>query len=170
MNSIIFIAPPAAGKGTMAGMVSSKYNIPHISTGDILRAAAVENTERGQEIAALIADGKFVSDEIMIELITERLNRSDCDNGYILDGFPRNITQAHQYEEILKSIDKELGFVIVIDIDKEVAKNRIAGRVSCSKCGSVYNENIEASQPKVHGICNKCGSSLTRRPDRKSVV
>ncbi|MEG1792677.1 MAG: adenylate kinase [Bacilli bacterium] len=165
MKSIIFIAPPAAGKGTQAVMLSSKFNIPHISTGDILRNASSEETERGKYIKNLISNGKFVDDNIMLELIKERLQNCDCDNGYILDGFPRSLEQAQQYEEILKELSKELGFVIVLDIDKEVAKNRIVGRISCSKCGSVFNENIKEANPKVTGICDKCGSKLTKRSD-----
>ena len=109
MKNIIFIAPPAAGKGTQAVMVSSKYNIPHISTGDILRNAAQDDSERGKYIANEISNGRFVSNEIMLELITERLQQSDCNNGYILDGFPRSLEQAEQYEEILKNLNKEIG-------------------------------------------------------------
>lgn len=164
MKSIIFIAPPAAGKGTQAVMLSSKYNIPHISTGDILRNAQ-DDTERGRYIASEMAQGHFVSDEIILELLTERLSQSDCENGYILDGFPRNIKQAEQYEEILTKIGKDLGIVIVLDIDKEVAKQRIVGRISCPKCGSVFNDMIEESMPKESGICDKCHSELVKRAD-----
>ena len=165
MKNIFFIAPPAAGKGTQAGLISSKYDMPHISTGDILRNASHEDTERGRYIAGEIAKGHFVSSDIMLELITERLQQSDCNNGYILDGFPRSIEQAEQYEDILKKINKEIGYVIVLDVDKEVAKNRIVGRISCPKCGRVYNENIENSQPKVEGICDRCHSNLIKRSD-----
>ena len=165
MKNIIFIAPPAAGKGTQAMMVSHKYNLPHISTGDILRNASLENSERGNYIKTEIENGHFVSTDIMLELITERLQRNDCKNGYILDGFPRNIEQAHQYEEILKNLDKEIGYVIVLDISKEVAKNRITGRVSCPNCGSVFNDKIEEAKPLIDGVCDKCSSILTRRKD-----
>ena len=165
MNNIIFIAPPAAGKGTQAVMVSSKYNVPHISTGDILRNAATEDSERGRYIANEISNGRFVSSDIMLELITERLQRSDCNNGYILDGFPRSLEQAEQYEEILKKLNKEIGYVIVMDVDKEVAKNRIVGRISCPKCGSVFNENIEGSKPKIEGVCDRCQTTLVKRSD-----
>ncbi len=165
MKNIIFIAPPAAGKGTQAVMVSSKYNVPHISTGDILRNAATEDSERGRYIANEISNGRFVSSDIMLELITERLQRSDCNNGYILDGFPRSLEQAEQYEEILKKLNKEIGYVIVMDVDKEVAKNRIVGRISCPKCGSVFNENIEVSKPKIEGVCDRCQTTLVKRSD-----
>jgi adenylate kinase len=164
MKSIIFIAPPAAGKGTQAVMLSSKYKMPHISTGDILRNAQ-DDTERGKYITNEMAQGHFVSDEIILELLKERLLQSDCNNGYILDGFPRNIEQAKHYEEILTNLNKDLGYVIVLDIDKEVAKNRIIGRVSCPNCGSVFNELIEETKPLVSGICDKCGSKLIKRVD-----
>lgn len=164
MKSIIFIAPPAAGKGTQAVMLSSKYNIPHISTGDILRNAQ-DNTERGKYISSEMAKGHFISDEIILELLTERLSQSDCENGYILDGFPRNIKQAEEYEEILNKLNKDLGIVIVLDIDKEIAKERIVGRISCPKCGSVFNDMIEESMPKEAGICDKCKTKLKKRED-----
>ncbi len=164
MKSIIFIAPPAAGKGTQAVMLSSKYNIPHISTGDILRNAQ-DDTERGKYISSEMAKGHFISDEIILELLTERLSQSDCENGYILDGFPRNIKQAEEYEEILKKLNKDLGIVIVLDIDKEIAKERIVGRISCPKCGSVFNDMIEESMPKEAGICDKCKTKLKKRED-----
>ena len=163
--NIVFIAPPAAGKGTQAEMLSSKYNIPHISTGDILRNASQDGTERGKMIASELALGNFISDDIILELLKERLQREDCNNGYILDGFPRNIEQAKQYEEILKDLNKELGYIIYLDIDKEVAKKRIVGRVSCSSCGSVYNELVEETKPKKQGFCDKCNSSLIKRTD-----
>lgn len=164
MKSIIFIAPPAAGKGTQAVMLSSKYNLPHISTGDILRNAQ-DDTERGKYISNEMAQGHFVSDEIILELLKERLLKSDCNNGYILDGFPRNIEQAKHYEEILKSVNKDLGYVIVLDIDKQVAKNRIVGRVCCPNCGSVFNEIFEETKPIKNGTCDKCGSILIKRAD-----
>jgi adenylate kinase len=164
MKSILFIAPPAAGKGTQASLLSSKYNIPHISTGDILRNAQ-DDSERGKYITNEMNNGRFVSDEIILELLKERLLQSDCNNGYILDGFPRNIEQARQYEDILNSLNKDLGYVIVLDIDKEVAKNRIVGRVSCPNCGSVFNEFSIEAMPKVSGICDNCGSKLIKRDD-----
>lgn len=164
MKSIIFIAPPAAGKGTQAVMLSSKYNIPHISTGDILRNAQ-DDTERGKYISSEMAKGHFISDEIILELLTERLSQSDCENGYILDGFPRNVKQAEEYEEILNKLNKDLGIVIVLDIDKEIAKERIVGRISCPKCGSVFNDMIEESMPKEAGICDKCKTKLKKRED-----
>ena len=165
MKSIIFIAPPSAGKGTQSLLVSEKYHIPHISTGDLLRVASKEESERGTYIKNQMETGGLVRDEITLELLKERLNQDDCNNGYILDGFPRNVSQADAYEELLKSLNKDLGIVIVLDLDKETAMKRVIGRLTCGKCGSVYNEIIEESKPKKEGICDKCGNVLTKRAD-----
>ena len=165
MKSIILIAAPAAGKGTEAALIKEQYNIPHISTGDILREKALEDSDLGRDINDKISNGKFVSDELIIELLKERISKEDCNNGYILDGFPRNVSQALAYQEILDELGKQLGIVIVIDIDKDIAAKRIAGRMSCPNCKSVYNINNEEMKPKVSGICDKCGEQLTKRAD-----
>lgn len=165
MKSIIFIAPPAAGKGTQAILVKEKYGVPHISTGDLLRAAKNGNDENSKLIASLIDNGKLVPNELVLDLLKKRLEQDDCKNGYILDGFPRNLEQARQYDEILSDIDKELGIVISIDLDKEIAQQRISGRVSCPKCGAVYNSSIEGSKPKKENICDNCDTTLVHRND-----
>lgn len=163
--NIVFIAPPAAGKGTQAVMLSEKYNIPHVSIGELLREASEDGTERGKMIADLMVNGILVSNELVLNLIEERVSKADCNNGYILDGYPRSIEQAKQYEEMLKRLNKNLGYVIYLDIDKEVAKNRIVGRVSCPTCGSVYNDMVEELKPKVKDVCDKCNSALVKRGD-----
>lgn len=165
MKSIIFIAPPAAGKGTHSMLVKEEYNIPSISTGDLLRAARNEDSLIGEKIRKAQDSGLLVDDDIVIELLKQRLNKEDCYNGYILDGFPRNIEQAKAYDELLQEINKELGFVIYIDVDKELAKKRTLGRLSCSNCGSVYNDMIDESKPKNNGYCDKCNSALSKRSD-----
>lgn len=165
MKSIILIAAPAAGKGTEAVKIKEEYKIPHISTGDLLRAAVAKGDKRGNEINELISNGKFVSDEIVLELLKERILQNDCKQGYILDGFPRNLEQAKAYDNILEEIDKEIGIVIVLDIDKEIAKSRISGRWSCPKCGKVYNTNNPDMKPKNDGLCDECNIELTRRSD-----
>ena len=165
MKSIIFIAPPAAGKGTQSKLVSAKYNIPHISTGDLLRSVINSGSELGKSIKAEIDKGNLVSDELILDLLKTRLNQDDTKNGYILDGFPRNLNQAKEYDNLLKSLNKELGYVILLDLDKETAKNRITGRLSCKTCGSVYNEYIEESKPKNKGLCDKCNTELSKRTD-----
>lgn len=166
MKSIILIAAPAAGKGTEADMLKEDFNLPHISTGDILRKKSEENSELGKEILDKISNGKFVSDELMISLLKERIQNNDCQQGYILDGFPRNISQALSYEKMLDELSKELGLVIVIDIDKEVAKSRIEGRRTCPNCGKIYN--INEIKPKQEGICDNCLTPLMKRKDDNS--
>lgn len=165
MKSIIFIAPPAAGKGTQAVMLKEKYGIPHISTGDLLRGARNNDDDNSRLIAKLQDEGKLVPDELVLALLKSRLEQSDCKNGYILDGFPRNIEQAKKYEEILSDIGMELGNVILIDLKKEIAEMRISGRVSCPKCGAVFNTLIEESKPKVENVCDNCGTELVHRND-----
>lgn len=170
MRSIIFIAPPAAGKGTQAELVRDKYGIPHISTGELLRGARNSDDECSKTIAKMQDEGKLVPDELVLELLKERLEQSDCRNGYILDGFPRNIKQAKEYEKILSDINMELGYVILIDLAREIAEKRISGRLSCPKCGSVYNSLIECSKPKVENTCNNCKSQLIHRNDDDSTT
>lgn len=165
MKSIIFIAPPSAGKGTQSLMVSEKYHMPHISTGDLLRAASKEKSERGTYIKNQMETGGLVSDEITLELLKERLKKDDCNNGYILDGFPRNVSQAKAYEDLLKSLKKDFGVVIILDLDKQTALDRVIGRLTCGNCGAVYNEKFEESRPKKSGICDKCGNALSKRSD-----
>lgn len=165
MKSIIFIAPPAAGKGTQSSMICEKYQIPHISTGDILREAAKEPTELGAFIREQMKQGHLVSDDIILKLLKDRLQEKDCENGYILDGFPRNIEQAKEYEQILQSINKELGIVIDLEVTKDQAMKRTLGRMTCTGCGTIYNELIEESKPQQPGICDKCHQNLTKRED-----
>lgn len=157
--NITFIAPPAAGKGTQALKVSKKYGIPHISTGDLLRNI------NDNDLKAKLSEGKFISDDIVCNLLKERLLKSDCDNGYILDGFPRNLKQAKMYESLLESLNKDKGIVLILDLDKEEAAKRIIGRKTCPKCGAVFNDLFESTKSKVEGICDNCGGKLVSRDD-----
>lgn len=165
MKSVILIAAPAAGKGTEAKQIKEQYNIPHISTGDLLREAISKGDEQGEMINELISNGKFVNDDIVLELLKNRIQQNDCDNGYILDGFPRNIDQARAYDNILKEINKDIGVVIVLDIDKEIAKSRISGRFTCPQCKRIYNTNSIEMKPKVNGLCDDCNIELIQRSD-----
>lgn len=163
MKNIIFIAPPAAGKGTQSKLVSVKYNIPHISTGDLLREESRKDTDLGKEIKNKIDNGMFVSDDLILELIKNRISESDCNNGYILDGYPRNVSQAKAYDNLLRELNKDLGVVIFMDIDKDLALERVLSRIVCPICGESYN--LMAVKPKEEGICDKCGNSLQVRGD-----
>lgn len=160
MKSLIFIAPPAAGKGTQAKMVSEAYNLVHISTGDLLR----EEVKNGNtELQEIMESGKLVSDEIVLDLLTKKI--SSLENGYILDGFPRNVSQAIIFDKMLTLMNQKIDYVIYLNLDKEIAKKRIVGRVSCPNCGNVYNTMIEGMEPIEENLCNNCHVSLVKRKD-----
>ena len=165
MKNIIFIAPPAAGKGTQSAILEKKYDLPHISTGDILREESKKDTELGRYIAEVLSSGSLVKDDVTYTLLQNRLSESDCQNGYVLDGFPRNIEQAYKYDEILKNLNQELGYVIKLDINEETLEKRITGRRICENCKTVYNINSETEKPKQESICDKCGGRLYQRND-----
>lgn len=165
MKNIILIAPPAAGKGTEAEILETEYSIPHIATGDLLRQEVKKGTKFADEISRTMSSGNFVSDEIILQLIKERINKQDCQNGYILDGFPRDLVQAQKYDKLLGKDHRDIGYVFVINMDKEIAKSRITGRRTCPKCGRVYNLNCKALTPKKNNICDNCSSQLLHRED-----
>ena len=168
MKNIIFIAPPAAGKGTMSEILEEKYNYKHISTGDILRDIAKNDDELGKKISELLQKGELVPDEIVYEALKRRLLMNDLDNGFILDGFPRNLNQAREYDKILDEVGKKLGVVIYLDTPKDILEKRIVGRRICSSCGATYNILTGINTPKKDGICDKCGSKLYQRDDDNS--
>lgn len=156
--NITFIAPPAAGKGALSNEIYKKYGYPHISIGDLLR-----NVE-DEEIKKMLEEGAFVNDEIVAKLLYKRLDKEDCKNGYVLDGFPRTISQVGIYENICE-VGNLKDIIIVLDIPKEIGEARITGRRVCSNCGSVYNINFEESKPKVDNKCDNCGHELKARSD-----
>ncbi len=165
MKNIILIAPPAAGKGTISFALEKKYGIPHISVGDLLREEVTAKTEIGKLIEESLAAGNLVKDEITVSVLSKRLENSDCKKGYILDGFPRTVVQALSYEQMLEQLKYPIGKVIYLTVDKELSIKRIAGRISCPNCKAVFNEYILESMPKVKGICDECGTLLTKRSD-----
>lgn len=165
MKNIIFIAPPAAGKGTQSKLVSEEYNIPHISTGDLLREEIAKGTDLGKSIKEDMDKGNLVSDEVITTLLKNRITLSDAKNGYILDGYPRNITQAKIYNDLLEELGYDKGVVIFFDIDKERALKRTLSRIVCGNCGSSYNLLVEDLKPKKENICDRCGHDLKTRSD-----
>ena len=165
MKNIMFIAPPAAGKGTQAEWITEKYNIPHISTGDILRDIAKEDSEIGNYVAETMASGKLVKDEITYQLIEDRLSKDDCKNGFIIDGFPRNLEQAKEYDKILANLGYEVGNVILLNINEKTLEKRITGRRVCEDCRTIFNINDPAKAPQVDSVCDKCGGKLYQRQD-----
>ena len=165
MKNIIFVAAPAAGKGTISAKVCTEYNIPHISTGDLLRNEIAASSKIGMEIKSAMARGEFVSDEVITKLLKKRLEAKDCKKGFILDGYPRNISQAKTYDNILKELNYDEGLVVFLDIDRELAMKRALSRVVCSKFGLSYNLINKEYAPLKEGICDNCGSSLKTRSD-----
>jgi len=159
MKLVIF-GPPSAGKGTQAQKLSKKYGIPQIATGDLLREHVAKKTPIGIKVKEILEQGKLGPDELIIEMIKERVSQPDCANGYILDGFPRTINQASELEKFA-SID----IVLNIGVDMELLVERAVGRRICPKCTAVYH--VEFNPPKVPGICDKCGSELVQRDDDK---
>lgn len=165
MKNIMFIAPPAAGKGTQAEFVVEKYKIPHISTGNILRDIAKEDSELGHYVYETLASGNLVKDEITYQLIEERLKKDDCKNGYIIDGFPRNLEQAIEYDKILNNLGYDVGNVILIDVDEKTLEKRITGRRTCENCKAIFNINVKEMTPAIDSVCDICGSKLYQRSD-----
>ena len=170
MKNIIFIAPPASGKGTQSKLISNTYNIPHISTGEIMRDSRNPNTDIGKIIIKCQDERKLVPLDITLKLIQERLSNNDCNNGYILDGFPRSIEQALEYDKMLKAINKEIDLVIYMEIDKDIALKRTLNRRICSSCGATYNLLIDDLKPKNDDFCDDCGSKLTTRTDDNEIT
>lgn len=165
MKNIIFLAPPAAGKGTLSEMLVEKYGYGHISTGDLLREEIKNGSEVGKQAESLMKEGKFVSDDVIIDLISKRITKEDCNNGYILDGFPRTLVQAQKYDELLNKLGKDLGVVIYLDITKERAMKRACGRMTCPSCGKIYHKYSNEMKPKVEGKCDACNVDLVSRSD-----
>ncbi len=162
---LVFLGPPGVGKGTQAQLFCKKYFIPQISTGDMFRAAIKEQTPLGKKADALMKEGKLIGDSITLGLVHERLQKSDCKNGYLLDGFPRTIPQAEGFEVLLKELHQKLDGVISIFVDEKVLVRRLSGRRNCAKCGVVYH--IEHNPPKKKDHCDKCAEKLIFRDDDK---
>ena len=162
---IIMLGAPGAGKGTQADKICAKYNIPHISTGDIFRANIKNNTELGQKAKSYMDKGELVPDELVVDLVVDRIKADDCTNGYVLDGFPRTIPQAEALDAALTKINEKMDYALDIELADEKIVERMSGRRVCVKCGTPYH--IVNIPPKKEGICDKCGSELVLRDDDK---
>ena len=160
---IIMLGAPGAGKGTQAKMIAEKYTIPHISTGDIFRANIKEGTELGQQAKEYMDKGLLVPDELVVNLVVDRLTWEDAKNGYVLDGFPRTIPQAEALTKALAEKGEKVDFAIDIDVPDQNIIDRMGGRRACVSCGATYH--IVNIPPKVEGICDKCGAKLILRDD-----
>jgi adenylate kinase len=167
MNLILF-GPPGAGKGTQAQFIVGQYGIPQISTGDMLRAAVKAQTALGIKAKEVMESGSLVSDDIVLGIVEERLAQSDCDKGFVLDGFPRTIPQATSLAIILNKIGKKIDSVISLEVDNAEVVERLSGRRNCSGCGKGYH--IINDPPQKPGICDVCGGALIQRDDDQEVT
>lgn len=162
---VVMLGAPGAGKGTQAKMIASKYNVPHISTGDIFRANIKEGTELGKKAKSYMDQGLLVPDELVVDLVVDRLQQEDCSNGYVLDGFPRTIPQAEALDAALSKLGTKLDSALDIDVADEFIVNRMGGRRACLTCGATYH--VVNIPPKTEGICDTCGGELVLRDDDK---
>lgn len=161
--NILIMGPAGAGKGTMSDLILKEYDIPHISTGDMLRENVRNNTELGLTAKSYMESGRLVPDDVINAMVEKRLQEDDCQKGYLLDGFPRTLVQAQAFEKISEKIGKPVECVLALEVDFDVLKERITGRRVCPKCGAIYH--IHNYPSKVEGICDVCGSELKQRSD-----
>lgn len=161
--NVILIGPPGAGKGTQAAFLCGEYGLPHISTGDMFRAAVKNGTELGLAAKAYMDKGHLVPDEVTIGIVQERLTERDTENGFLLDGFPRTIVQAEGLKDVLSKLGKSLTAVINIEVPEEELVRRLSGRLICRSCGATYHKSF--NPPAQDGICDKCGGELYQRAD-----
>lgn len=162
---IIMLGAPGAGKGTQAQMIADKYDIPHISTGDIFRENVKKGTELGMEAKKYMDQGLLVPDELTVKILLDRVAQEDCKNGYVLDGFPRTIPQAEVLDKAITELGEKIDYAINVDVPDENIIRRMSGRRACLACGATYH--IEHIPPKQEGICDKCGKELVQRDDDK---
>ncbi|MCI9271204.1 MAG: adenylate kinase [Dorea sp.] len=162
---IIMLGAPGAGKGTQAKKIAGKYNIPHISTGDIFRANIKNGTELGKKAKTYMDQGLLVPDELVVDLVADRVNQEDCANGYVLDGFPRTIPQAEALTKALKELGQKMDYAIDVDVPDANIVNRMSGRRACVGCGATYH--MVYAPTKQEGVCDSCGGELILRDDDK---
>lgn len=169
MPRLILMGPPGAGKGTQGKRLAAELHIPIVSTGDILREKKNESSDLGRQIREIMAAGRYVPDEIVIQMLRERISQNDCADGFILDGFPRTVAQADALDLMLEQLGTKLDGVVLIQVHNEELLVRLTGRRICSKCGREYH--VEFKPPAVDMICDACGSPLTQREDdRESTI
>jgi adenylate kinase len=161
--NLVLMGLPGAGKGTQAERIVEEYHIPHISTGDMFRAAMKDETPLGLEAKSYMDKGELVPDEVTIGIVRDRLAKDDCQNGFLLDGFPRTVAQAEALEALLAEMDRKLDYVINIEVDKSILMERLTGRRICKACGATYH--LVFNPPANEGVCDRCGGELYQRAD-----
>lgn len=161
--NLVLMGLPGAGKGTQAEKIVEKYHIPHISTGDMFRAAIKDGTELGLKAKSFIDKGELVPDEVTIGIVRERLSKPDCQKGFLLDGFPRTVAQAEALENMLSELERPIDYVINVDVDKDILLERLTGRRICTECGATYH--LVFNPPSKEGVCDRCGGELYQRAD-----
>lgn len=161
--NLVLMGLPGAGKGTQAEKIVAKYDVPHISTGDMFRAAMSEGTELGLQAKSFMDKGELVPDEVTIGIVRERLSKADCEKGFLLDGFPRTVPQAEALENILSELGRTIDYVINIQVDQNILMERLTGRRICKGCGATYH--LVFNPPAESGVCGRCGGELYQRPD-----
>ena len=161
--NIILLGPPGSGKGTQAKEIIEKHRIPQISTGDLLREAVKNQTELGKKAKEYMDAGKLVPDEVVVGMVKERLQKDDCKNGFILDGFPRTVPQAESLDQTLADVGKKIDKVVSIEVPDSEVVERLSGRRTCENCGTMYH--VKFNPPKQDGVCDKCGGKLYQRDD-----
>ncbi|ANB60699.1 adenylate kinase [Anoxybacteroides amylolyticum] len=161
--NLVLMGLPGAGKGTQAEKIVQEYGIPHISTGDMFRAAIKEGTALGLQAKAYMDRGDLVPDEVTIGIVRERLSKDDCQKGFLLDGFPRTVAQAEALEAMLAELGRSIDYVINIEVDKALLMERLTGRRICKECGATYH--LVFNPPAKLGVCDKCGGELYQRAD-----
>jgi adenylate kinase len=161
--NLVLMGLPGAGKGTQAEQIVEQYGIPHISTGDMFRAAMKEGTELGLKAKSFMDKGELVPDEVTIGIVRERLSKEDCQKGFLLDGFPRTVPQADALETLLEELNRKIDFVININVDKSILMERLTGRRICKDCGATYH--LVFNPPANEGVCDRCGGELYQRAD-----
>ena len=160
---VILLGAPGAGKGTQAEQIVDRYKLTHISTGDILRASIKKGTSLGQKAKEYLDKGELVPDEVVVEIVKERLKEPDCESGALLDGFPRTVEQAQQLDQVLQEMGRELNAVIYITVDEEELISRLTGLRICRECGATYH--MKFNPPQVRNVCDQCGGELYQRED-----
>ncbi|MCM3790964.1 adenylate kinase [Domibacillus sp. 8LH] len=161
--NLVLMGLPGAGKGTQAEKIVEKYGVPHISTGDMFRAAMKDETELGLKAKSFMDKGELVPDEVTIGIVNERLAKADCEKGFLLDGFPRTVAQAEALEDILFGLNRKIDYVINVEVDQDILMARLTGRRICKACGATYH--LEFNPPAKEDTCDRCGGELYQRAD-----